>query len=140
MHEISIRRPFNDGLSMHEYKFIIEPYTFRLTYNSYFVYHRDEDGLFSFNDPKFLSNPLSYEEWCEKMGYDYDEDSIGTSSIYWDWYDYKDYLNPVCHKTKYGKPLMSGIHANIKNMPECPKDVADEALELARKKLVVKYE
>lgn len=36
--------------------------------------------------------------------------------------------------------LCMSISASIKNLPKCPQDVAEEALELARKKLVVKYE
>ena len=140
MNEICIRRLSEDGLTTHEYNFKIIPWSFTLQCSSYFVYHRDDDGIFSYENPRFTSKKMTYEEWCSVNNHEYftsdDDDDIFPD----EYLEYANYRNPTLWKTKYGKPLMSGIHASIKNIPECPKDVAEEALELARKKLVVKYE
>lgn len=140
MNNIEVFRLSPCGLIKHKYKFTLEN-SFTLTYTSYWIYHRDKDGLFCDEDPKFI-NRLTLKEWCKVNRYDYDcfmEQYVELGYNY-EWDDYCESVNPVCQKTSYGKSLLSGIFSSINNMPECPTDVAMEALEIAPKKLKVKYE
>lgn len=128
---IRIQKISKDGLSKEEWNFT--PFGLNLVYTSHFVYNRNNKRE-KWADER--PECLDYSNWCERNGYDeYDE--------YYSVQAYKSYLNennPILQKTKSGKSKLSGISAQIKDMPKCPKSIADKAYMKFCLQLKVIYE
>ena len=125
-----------DGLTKHEWRF--EGVGCRLVYHSHFTYNRsNRRERWADKDPP----AMSWDEWCAKNHIEqgnWDCDYIETPE-YQEYKKYLDSVNPVCQKTKQGKPRCHGICATIDRMPPCPPDVAKDALREFRKAVKVVY-
>lgn len=131
MNEISITRYENNdvqSLSKKVYNFSIEGLTLR--YSSCMWYYRD-------------SNESWGDEWLKPLSFDKWRENNAMYSLYEQEEKYENYhrrLNPVCQITSYGKCKAGGISSrDISNMPVCPDDVADEAIQKLREFVKVKY-
>ena len=84
-----------------------------------------------------LPHPMNYEEWCtiNKMVDSWES----PYDNYSEYQKYRHSQNPVLQKTTQGKVKLSGITADIEDLPSCPKDVADEALKKFRAQIKVVY-
>jgi hypothetical protein len=131
--DIVIQRISRNGLTKQEWRFSCQ--NSKLYYTSWFEYNRsNREEKWADEDPV---EPLSYEAWLEKNGRDWDEWAEYDAG----YQDYRDSINPVCQKTKFGKTRLHGTCAgDISSMPKCPESVAKEALKEFKKKLKVVYE
>lgn len=114
---IKIQKISKDGLSKEEWGFT--SYETQLIYNSYFIYNRNSKKEKWADERK---RPIEFSTFCERNNLD-EYDYLSEEQ-------YKKYLdknNPILQKTKTGKPKLSGICAQIKNLPKCPPDIAQKA-------------
>ena len=133
MSTIKIQKTKPNGLTKEEWGFNLTPYSTNLVYTSYFIYHRNSKRE-KWADEKTV---LNYEDWCKKYKKEYDYYDLHYHGEYT---KYLDKNNPILQKTRDGRTKLSGICAQIKNMPKCPPDIAKKAVLEFCIRLKVTYE
>jgi hypothetical protein len=129
---IKVQRISRNGLSKQEWCFSIQNLT--LVYTSYSLYNRNSRKEF-FADEYRPQGILTYEDWCDNNNLDWNDANNENKYL-----RYKNSFNPVLQKTNDGRTRLSSISCELKYMPECPKVVAKEALEIFKKQLKVVYQ
>lgn len=130
MSEICIERISENKLSKEIYLF--KPIDNVLTYYGYIIYNRNSLRE-KFVDLKSKPRLMNFREFVKKKKL---EDDI----FAWNKYEhYTHNKNPIYQITKDGRPKRSGIFAIIKYLPDCPDEVAKEALENYKNSITIKY-
>ena len=134
--EIAVERLSNKALTKEIFIFKVTGIT--LYYAAYYILNRDSKrNRWSDEQPE----PLSYERWVKLPSTIHDlgrhiDENTGSE----EYSKYRRMMNPVNQKTRDGRPKMSGISASIRSMPSCPASVANKALKIFKKKLIVVFD